>query len=351
MAAKEAEGNNAKARAREAARLSIQQAATPSPIDLADSIKRGHREALAQAITLVESNHPDHQSQIEELLAHAKPINPSLRIGITGIPGAGKSTLIERFGLHAISQGWKVAVLAVDPSSQRTSGALLGDKTRMNDLSKHPSAFVRPSSAANTLGGVTRATSEAIQLVEAAGYDLVLVETVGVGQSETTVRNMVDIFVLMLIGGAGDDVQGMKRGVVEMADVLVIHKAEDHRLAECRATANAYSQALHLLPTPPSGSQPNVHLVSSHTGAGHAALWAELLALRESWEANGWWKRQRRNQRLDAMLRHAKELLVESQMRSKSKEWHELQEAVKRGEVSPFGAARTWVHLPESEGT
>ena len=337
---------HARSRARDAARALIQSAQAWTPESLAKDVREGQREALAQAITWVESAHPDHQDRNEALLRLAPSAGQSVRIGFTGIPGAGKSTLIERFGLDAVRRGARVAVLAVDPSSQRTQGALLGDKTRMHDLSKHLDAFVRPSAASSTLGGVARSTSEAIQLCEAAGYDLILVETVGVGQSEVTVRSMVDVFVLMLIGGAGDDVQGIKRGVVEMADAVVVHKAEEERLSACRTTAGAYRQALHVLPQPPSGADTEVMLVSSLTGDGHDALWDHIQHLTETWKDSGWWKAQRTQQRLDAMHRHARQLLIESHMHHKSEAWKRLEKEVLQGEASPFASARSWVHLP-----
>lgn len=340
--------DNAKNRAREAARHTIRDAQDWTPSELAQAVLEGRREALAQAITWVESSLPHHQDRIEALLSQLPPASDSLRVGFTGIPGAGKSTLIERFGLNAVQQGWRVAVLAVDPSSQRTSGSLLGDKTRMTELSKHPQAFVRPSAAATTLGGVSRATSEAIQLCEAAGYNLILVETVGVGQSEVSVRSMVDLFALLLIGGAGDDVQGIKRGVVEMADLVVVHKAEEDKLSECRDTASAYRQALHVLPPPPSGDTPDVLLVSSLTGAGHDTLWTRILQLRDAWMASGWWEKQRALQRVEAMHRHARQLLIESHMHHKAVAWSALESDVAKGIRSPFSAARTWVDLPKS---
>ena len=338
--------HRARKRAREAARSLIQSAHAWTPESLAHAVCEGQREALAQAITWVESAHPDHQDRIESLLHLAPSQGRSLRIGFTGIPGAGKSTLIERFGLDAVNRGARVAVLAVDPSSRRTQGALLGDKTRMHELSKHPNAFVRPSAASSTLGGVARSTSEAIQLCEAAGYDLILVETVGVGQSEVTVRSLVDMFVLMLIGGAGDDVQGIKRGVVEMADLIVVHKAESDRMASCRTTASAYRQALHVLPQPPSGSDTEIFMVSSMTGEGHPELWQHIEALRQTWTESGWWQTQRQQQRLEAMDRHARQLLIESHMHHKSEDWQKLEAEVQRGHASPFASARQWVHLP-----
>ena len=336
--------SDARARARSLAKSSIHGVHSWTAESLAKAVLAGQRDALAQAITWVESTLPEHQARNEELLRLTHhPDRSTQRLGITGIPGAGKSTLIERLGMDAIRNGHRVAVLAVDPSSTRTKGSLLGDKTRMQSLSMHPDAFVRPSSASGTLGGVTRATSEAIQLCEAAGFDLILVETVGVGQSEVTVRDMVDVFVLTLIGGAGDDVQGIKRGVVEMCDILLVHKCDGDRVKSSQLTAAAYSQALHLLPMPPSGTPAHVLLASSLTGEGIDTLWEKLRELQETWTANGWWSLQRATQRLTAMQRHAKQLLVEQHMQSHQGLWEQQEERVAKGTDGPFSAARQWV--------
>ena len=326
------------------AKSSIHGVSTWTAESLAKAVLAGKREALAQAITWVESTLPEHQARNEELLRRThRPDRSTHRLGITGIPGAGKSTLIERLGMAAIDRGHRVAVLAVDPSSTRTKGSLLGDKTRMQSLSMHPNAFVRPSSASGTLGGVTRATSEAIQLCEAAGFDLILVETVGVGQSEVTVRDMVDVFVLTLIGGAGDDVQGIKRGVVEMCDILLVHKCDGDQIKACQLTATAYSQALHLLPLPPSGTPAHVVLASSLTGEGIETLWDKVQELRNSWVESGWWAHQRASQRLTAMHRHARQLLVEQHMQSHQSLWDKQEARVVAGSEGPFSAARQWV--------
>lgn len=314
---------------------------------------QGQREALAQAITWVESTLPEHQERIAKLLEEiGTPALRSKRLGITGIPGAGKSTLIERFGMEAVKRGHKVAVLAIDPSSTRTKGALLGDKTRMHDLSMEPHAFVRPTSASGTLGGVARATAEAILLCEAAGFDMVVVETVGVGQSEVAVREMVDIFVLTLIGGAGDDVQGIKRGVVEMCDLLLIHKADGEYVPSCQKTAAAYRQALHLFPLPPSGTSAEVILASSVTGEGHDELWENLMGLERAWRASGWWAMQRKTQEAQAMHRHAKQLLVDHHMHHRKAEWEVLEQQLAQRSTGAFAAARAWVNeaLKANEG-
>ena len=300
------------------------------------------------ALTLIQKHHREtrclvYQARNEELLRRTHRSDRSTqRLGITGIPGAGKSTLIERLGMDAIDRGHRVAVLAVDPSSTRTKGSLLGDKTRMQSLSMHPDAFVRPSSASGTLGGVTRATSEAIQLCEAAGFNLILVETVGVGQSEVTVRDMVDIFVLTLIGGAGDDVQGIKRGVVEMCDILLVHKCDGDRVKSSQLTA-AMLPSLAPLADATSDTPAQVVLASSLTGEGIDTLWDKILELRDTWSTSGWWTRQRAEQRLSAMHRHARQLLVEQHMQSHHGLWERQEERVAAGTEGPFSAARQWV--------
>lgn len=216
--------------------------------DLAERIRRGDRRALAQAITLVESTRPDHRKQAEALLAALLPYTgKGVRIGISGVPGVGKSTFIEAFGLHVIGQGHKVAVLAIDPTSQRTGGSILGDKTRMEMLSRDISAFIRPSPAGTTLGGVARRTREAMLLVEAAGFDVVIVETVGVGQSETAVADMVDLFLLLLPPAGGDELQGIKKGIVELADMIVVNKADGDLANAARHAVAEYRHALSLL--------------------------------------------------------------------------------------------------------
>jgi len=223
---------------------------------LVEGVQRGERGSIARALTLVESNRPEHQQQARELLEHLPTGQPGgHRVGITGPPGVGKSSLIETLGLLAIQQGRRVGVLAIDPSSQRSGGSILGDKTRMEQLSRSPQAFVRPSPAAGALGGVARRTREAMLLLEAAGYDLILVETVGVGQSEVAVAELVDSVLLLALPGAGDDLQGMKRGLMETADLVFVNKADGERLALARTTANQLSLALRLLPARTPGWQ------------------------------------------------------------------------------------------------
>lgn len=248
------------------------------PFDqIADRLRAGDRRALARAITLVESTRPDHREAADRLLAEILPhTGAATRIGITGVPGVGKSTFIEAFGLHLIAQGHRVAVLAVDPTSQRTGGSILGDKTRMEELGRHPDAFIRPSPAGATLGGVARRTREAMLLVEAAGHDVVIVETVGVGQSETAVAGMVDTFLLLLLPGGGDELQGIKKGIVELADVVVVNKADGDLAGPARNAVAEYRHALALLRPTLAGWTVPVLAASALAGTGIAEVRAAI---------------------------------------------------------------------------
>ena len=236
----------------------------PTINEFVQGIKEGSRALLSQAITLIESALPEHQSLSQELIKRCLPLSgKSIRIGITGVPGAGKSTFIESFGGFLTAKGHHLAVLAIDPSSERSGGSILGDKTRMEELSADERAFIRPSPSGGTTGGVARKTRESIILCEAAGYDTIIVETVGVGQSETAVHSMVDFFLLLMIPGAGDELQGMKRGIMEMADMIVINKADGDTLTLARKAKTEYTNAMHLFPLPPSGWAPAVLTCSS----------------------------------------------------------------------------------------
>jgi len=249
---------------------------TASLHPLAAPLLQGSRRALAQAITLAESTRPDHETQAQSLLADLLPhAGRSLRVGLTGVPGVGKSTFIEALGTLLADRGHRVAVLAVDPSSARTGGSIMGDKTRMPRLTVHPRAFIRPSPSGGTLGGVTRRTREAITLCEAAGYDLILVETVGVGQSETQVAAMTDTFVLLTLPNAGDELQGIKRGIMELADLCVVNKADTDPAAANRAQGEL-NAALHLLTPRGATWTPRAVQVSALTGAGLPELWDAL---------------------------------------------------------------------------
>lgn len=276
--------------------------ASKYPIDsqvdtLKEGVLAGDRIALARAITLIESKRPDDRilagSLLDLLLPHT---GNSLRIGITGVPGVGKSTLIEQFGLFLISAGKRVAVLSIDPSSSISKGSILGDKTRMTELSRKREAFIRPSPAQSTLGGVANATREAMLLCEAAGFDVILVETVGVGQSETAVRGMVDIFVLLMLAGGGDELQGIKRGIMEMADLILINKADGDNLKKAQNASKEMEMALHLLAASTSGWTPQVRSCSSLDQADMPAIWEQMQQYFETVKANGFFEANRRQQ-------------------------------------------------------
>ena len=255
--------------------MSASAAISGAPADpLLGPLLKGDRRALAQAITLIESTRSDHRARADALLAEVLPhTGKSVRLGITGVPGVGKSTLIERFGLSLLERGRSLAVLAIDPSSKRGGGSILGDKTRMEELSRRREAFIRPSPAGITLGGVARRTRETMLLVEAAGFDTVIVETVGVGQSETAVSDMVDMFIVLLLPGGGDDLQGIKRGVIELADLIVVNKADGDLKATARRSAADYQHALRMLRSPTPGWTPEVTTSSAQTGEGILEIW------------------------------------------------------------------------------
>jgi len=257
----------------------------------------GNTTILSQAITLIESSLPEHYDMSQEIIEKCLPAaSRSLRIGITGVPGAGKSTFIESFGLYAAGQGRKVAVLAVDPSSSATKGSILGDKTRMEKLSLHPHAFIRPSPSAGTLGGVARKTRESIILCEAAGFDTIFVETVGVGQSETAVRSMVDFFLLLMLAGAGDEIQGIKRGIIEMADLIAITKADGQNVIAAENAKVTFRNALNLFPDPQSGWKPLVLTCSALRGTGMAEIWKIINDYADFTRKTGYFDQARKQQ-------------------------------------------------------
>lgn len=284
---------------------------TPDAEELLQGVLAGNRTALGRAITLAESTQPAHQKAAQTLIQSCLPYaGKSVRIGITGVPGAGKSTFIEALGRHLTGQGHKLAVLAVDPSSTKTRGSILGDKVRMEELSADPSAFIRPSPSAGTLGGVARKTWESIMLCEAAGYDVVFVETVGVGQSETTVHSMVDFFLLLLIPGAGDEIQGIKRGIVEMADAIVINKTDGDNLIRAGIAKTEYENALHLFPAPASGYPVKVMCCSALEKSGIDNVWSEIKSYLQHTQSGGYFAQRRSEQSLLRMHHAISEALM-----------------------------------------
>ncbi len=265
-----------------------------------EGVLAGDRNVVAQAITLVESNALAHLEMSQEVLRRVLPeTGKSIRIGITGVPGVGKSTFIEALGIYLCNQGHRVAVLAVDPSSKVTGGSILGDKTRMEDLSKDTRAFIRPSPSAGTLGGVTRKSRETILICEAAGFDVILVETVGVGQSETTVRSMVDFFLLLMLAGAGDELQGIKKGIMELADSLLINKADGDNKPRAKAARLEYNRALHYLAPATEGWETHAYTSSALTGEGIPELWGVVEDFRKKTADSGVLEKRRRAQTLD----------------------------------------------------
>jgi len=311
--------------------------------DLGDKIVKGDRRALARAITLVESGRADHRAQAAELLDQLRGAGrQAIRIGLSGTPGVGKSTFIEAFGMMLIDRGLRVAVLAVDPSSARSGGSILGDKTRMERLSREKNAFIRPSPSQSHLGGVARRSREAVALCEAAGFDVILIETVGVGQSETVVAEMSDLFVLLLAPAGGDELQGVKRGIMEIADLILVNKADGDLKPAATRTCSDYSGALRLLrkrPQDPEGF-PKAMMVSAYEGTGLEAAWDEMTALVDWRRETGHWDRRRAEQALywfDQEVRQA--LLARLDTPQARDAMARLSERVAAGEIAPAVAA------------
>lgn len=268
--------------------------------DYVEGVLAGNRTIIAQAITLIESNSKKHAKLAQEVLKRLMPYTGnSIRIGFTGVPGAGKSTLIEAFGTMLCERGHKVAVLAIDPSSTLTRGSILGDKTRMENLSRHKNAFVRPSPSAGTLGGVAKKSRETLLICEAAGYDVIIVETVGVGQNEITVRSMVDFFLVVMLTGAGDELQGMKKGVMEIADAIFINKADGENKPKCEMARVEYNRILHFLQPATPGWEPKAYTVSALTGEGVPNIWDVVNKYKEVTTASGIFYDRRKQQTLD----------------------------------------------------
>jgi LAO/AO transport system kinase len=320
----------------------------PNVNELFNKICEQDMPSLSRAITLMESSLSIHRNWAESLLELAIPKSgKALRIGITGIPGAGKSTLIEALGEGLMLGGHRLAVLAIDPSSRQTGGSILGDKTRMDYLSRNPNAFVRPSPSGNTLGGVTKNTRETLLLCEAAGYDIVIVETVGVGQSEIAVHDMVDIFLMVAIPGAGDELQGIKRGITEMADLIVVNKADGDNASRAAIAAGQLKNALHLFPPHPYGIQPDVLTCSATTTKGIPELTAHIFQLNHSLRESGALYERRKKQLklwMEESLRHYWLTALEEDPK-----WSEqkqlLLEKVESGKMNPYTAARELWYL------
>ena len=307
-----------------------------------EGILQGDIVMLSKAITLIESSLPHHQSVAQEVIAGCLPHSGNaVRLGITGVPGAGKSTFIEALGMELVSRDHKIAVLAIDPSSQRSGGSILGDKTRMEQLASHPQAYIRPSASAGTLGGVARKTRESIILCEAAGFDTIIVETVGVGQSETAVHSMVDFFLLILISGAGDELQGIKRGIMEMADGIVVNKADGDNILKANRAKAECENALHLFPMASSGFAPKVLTCSSITKAGISGVWDMVLEYLTLTRENGFLARKRVQQAVQIMHDSIREevLLHFYQNNEVKKLLASAEEGIRQQQISPYTGA------------
>ncbi len=290
----------------------VVKSASPGVDVLFEGVRSGDRALIGRAITLVESRNPDHQEKAQQLLHRLLPFaGESLRVGISGVPGVGKSTFIENLGMLLTGQGQKVAVLAVDPSSGRTGGSILGDKTRMDRLSADLNAFIRPSPSAGVLGGVARATRETIVVLEAAGFGTVLVETVGTGQSETMVADMVDFFLVLMLPGAGDELQGIKKGILELADMVAVNKADAFE-AKLKQAVNGYKSALHIMSDASPSWHPPVVTCSGLTGQGVPELWGRIKKHQRIMLENGERAKRRANQRLTWLETHLKDRLMDN---------------------------------------
>lgn len=311
--------------------------------DYVHGILSGNRMILSKAITLIESSLQKHQVLSNEIVDQCLPYSGnSIRVGITGVPGVGKSTFIEALGTTLTAAGHKLAVLAIDPSSEKTKGSILGDKTRMEKLASDPNAYIRPSPSAGSLGGVARKTKEIIILCEAAGFDTIFVETVGVGQSETAVHSMVDFFLLLMLAGAGDELQGIKRGIMEMADMIVINKADGVNLEKARLAKLEYTNAIHLFPPTESGWIPEVDLCSATTGEGIGRVWEVIEKFRTFSLGNGYFVQNRKTQNRNHFYSTLQENLLSRFYSKKEVDQSiaKLEKEVLTGTLTPFSAAQ-----------
>lgn len=313
-----------------------------------NGIKSGNRTILSRAITLIESTKTEHRELAQDIIEQCLPhTGDAIRIGITGVPGVGKSTFIESLGNHIIEQGNKLAVLAIDPSSTRTKGSILGDKTRMETLANSDEAFIRPSPTGGSLGGVARKTRETIYLCEAAGYDTIFIETVGVGQSETAVHSMVDFFLLLMLAGAGDELQGIKRGIMEMADTIAINKVDEAGEKAVSQAVREYKNALHLYPETKSGWSPKVTTCSALTGKGIPDLWEIVREYMQLTKKNGYFEenrnRQARHWMYDTITNRLTEHFYDNSAVKKKQQ--EIEQKVLSGKMSSFKAAQRLLDL------
>ena len=315
---------------------------------LVDGILKGDRSLLSRGITLIESSLPKDKDLSKEIIQSCLPFaGNSTRIGITGVPGVGKSTFIEAFGNYLIDQGKKVAVLAIDPSSKRTKGSILGDKTRMESLSVNKNAFIRPSASAGTLGGVARKTREAIILCEAAGFDIILIETVGVGQSETAVAQIVDFFLLLMLAGGGDELQGIKRGIMEMADMIIINKADGDNINKANLAKREYENALHLFPALKNGWIPKVQTASALNSNGMEESWATINEYLSLTKENGSFESRRTDQSGEILMESIEAALLDSffnkeEIKARLKQ---INNEIQSGHLSPYDAADNLLKL------
>jgi len=324
-------------------------------LDIDDYVKgvlSNDRVILARTITLIESSSPAHNETAQKVLKKILPdTGKSMRIGITGVPGAGKSTFIESLGLYLISKGHKVAVLAIDPSSTVTKGSILGDKTRMENLARQENCFIRPSPSGGTLGGVARKTRETMLVCEAAGYDVILIETVGVGQSETTVRSMVDFFLLLMIAGAGDELQGIKKGVIELADALLINKADGDNKQKALLAKTDFSMALHYIQHATRGWKTEAYTCSALNGEGVKEIWNEILKFRDITKDNGIFSERRKSQTIEWMNKMIEEKLLSGFYDNNTikKELDVISAKVLKGDILPPAAAEMLLEVYKLE--